>query len=138
MGVSAFYVSLWLVWVCVHLFVCLLCNDPTYLTCIFKNVFLKEGRYHYLKESEVQGQRLCPLLEDAEQRHALGHQDSDTKLEVSTKPCYFFCLFCVGSILNCRLSNMLLCFRKPCGKGEEILFLYLRAFTTSGVTDSKT
>lgn len=109
MGVSAFYVSLWLVWVCVYLFVCLLCNDPTYLTCIFKNIFKKEGRYHYLKESKVQGQRLCPQLKDAEQIHALEHQVSDTKPADSTKPCYFFCLFRVGSILNCRLSNMHSC-----------------------------
>lgn len=53
----------------------------------------------------MQGQRLCPSLKDTEQRHALGHQVSDTKPAVSAKPCYFFCLFCVGSILNCRLSN---------------------------------
>lgn len=32
---------------------------------------------------------------------------------------------------------MLLCFRKPCDKGEEILFLHLRAFTTSGVTTAR-
>lgn len=41
-------------------------------------------------------------------------RDRDTEfltwsLQSPTAPCYFLCLFCLGSIMNCRLSNMHSC-----------------------------
>lgn len=90
----------------------------------------------------MEGRRLCPLLEDAEQVIGrLGHQISGMKPAVSTKPRYFLCLFILGSIMNCRLSNMhsFRCVQKaPWHWREEILFLCLMTFATAAATDSKT